>query len=113
MQTVNIRQAKTHLSRLVDKAVKGEIWPAGDSERSPDRLRALIEDEQNELFSAPTASGKSRSAMRKAPIFAPIPRCSENALLQDVYVELPINGEHALAIAAHSGRSTRILWTVY
>jgi len=26
MQEVNVRQAKTHLSRLVDKAVKGEAF---------------------------------------------------------------------------------------
>lgn len=77
------------------------IWAAGDSERLPDRLRALIEDEQNELLFSPASLWEiAINQAQSRPDFRADPSMLRERLLQNGYVELPINGEHALAIAA-------------
>ncbi len=77
------------------------IWAASESERLPPRLRALIENEHNELLFSPASlweiaikHSQGRSNFRADPSIL------RERLLQNGYVELPINGEHTLATVA-------------
>ena len=45
MQTVNIHEAKTHLSRLVDRAAKGESFVIAKSGQPMVKVVALSQDE--------------------------------------------------------------------
>ena len=76
------------------------IWAAGDSGRLPDRLRALISDEQNELLFSPASLWEIVIKQAQSrPDFRADPAMLRERLLQNGYIELPINGEHTLAIA--------------
>ena len=75
------------------------LWAAGEPEKLPDQARAIIEDENVELwFSAGSIweiaikHGLGRADFRVDP------RLLRRGLLENAYVELPVSGAHAAAI---------------
>ena len=81
MKTINIHEAKTHLSRLIDQAVKG--------------------DPGNELLFS--AAGMWEIAIKSGlgrEDFLVNARLLRRGLLDNGYEELPIKSEHALATDA-------------
>ncbi|PTM93623.1 type II toxin-antitoxin system VapC family toxin [Mycoplana dimorpha] len=76
------------------------IWAAGDIAAMPKSVRAIIEDERNVLLFSPASiwetaikHGQGRSDFRADP------RTLHQRLLDNGYLELPINSEHAIRIA--------------
>ncbi|WP_086999069.1 type II toxin-antitoxin system VapC family toxin [Rhizobium sullae] len=76
------------------------IWAAGDIGAIPNRIKALIEEEQNELLFSPASiwetaikHGQGRTDFQADPYIL------RYRLLENGYCELPINSEHAIAIA--------------
>jgi PIN domain nuclease of toxin-antitoxin system len=76
------------------------IWAAGDIDLLPADVRLLIEDTGNELLFSPASiwetaikHGLGREDFRTDPFVL------RYRLLENGYIELPINSEHAIAIA--------------
>jgi len=76
------------------------IWAAGDIDLLPKNIRPLIEEVNNELLFSPASiwetaikHGTGRGAFQADPFVL------RYRLLENGYVELPINSEHAIAIA--------------
>ncbi|WP_426239665.1 type II toxin-antitoxin system VapC family toxin [Pararhizobium sp. DWP1-1-3] len=66
----------------------------------PDNVRRLIEDESGELlFSPPSIWETAIKHGRRRDDFRTDPLSSRYRLLENGYIELPINSEHAIAIA--------------
>ncbi|WP_348626622.1 type II toxin-antitoxin system VapC family toxin [Rhizobium sp. R711] len=92
------RRTVSRMRLLLDTHIL--IWVAGDSGRLPDRLRALISDKQNELLFSPASLWEIVIKQAQSrPDFRADPTMLKERLLQNGYVELPINGEHTLAFA--------------
>ena len=49
MQTINIHQAKTHLSRLIDQAVKGESFVIAKAGKPLVKVTSLDAPEHNQM----------------------------------------------------------------
>ena len=67
MRTVNIHEAKTHLSRLLEEAVKGEpfiIAKAGKPSRIFAKLNAVTEKDLLSALRAIRGSGRRRPGSR-------------------------------------------------
>lgn len=76
------------------------LWAAGDSALLPGAFRAAIEDVENELlFSAASIWEIAIKQVQGRPDFRADPHVLRQRLLENGYGELPINGEHALAVA--------------
>ena len=76
------------------------IWLAADIGLIPARLRSLIEDSENELLFSPASIWETAIKQGKGrPDFQADPYLLRTLLLENGYIELPINGEHAIAIA--------------
>lgn len=76
------------------------IWAAGDINLLPHDVRLLIEDGSNDLLFSPASiweiaikHGLRRDDFRTDPFVL------RYRLLENGYIELPINSEHAIAIA--------------
>jgi len=77
------------------------IWLAADIDLIPARLRSLIEDSGNELIFSPASIWETAIKQGKGrPDFQADPHLLRTLLLENGYTELPINGEHAIAIAS-------------
>ncbi len=63
MQTVNIHEAKTHLSKLIDKAVNGEPFIIAKAGKPLVKVTAILMDEE--------APKKRRIGFLKEPISVP------------------------------------------
>jgi PIN domain nuclease of toxin-antitoxin system len=76
------------------------IWAAGDIARLTTPIRSLIEDEQNELLFSPASIWETAIKHAQARSdFRADPYVLRYRLLANGYIELPINSEHAIAIA--------------
>jgi PIN domain nuclease of toxin-antitoxin system len=76
------------------------IWLAADIGLIPAHLRSLIEDAGNELLFSPASIWETAIKQGKGrPDFQADPYLLRTLLLENGYIELPINGEHAIAIA--------------
>lgn len=75
------------------------LWAAGRVARLPEAAKALIGDSHNTLvFSAASMWEIAIKRSLGRPGFATDGRLVRNALLAHGYQELPITGEHALAV---------------
>jgi PIN domain nuclease of toxin-antitoxin system len=76
------------------------LWAVGVSRRLSPAARNLIEDSNNELWfsSASLWEIAIKSATRRED-FQVDPRLVRRTLLNNGYIELPVTGEHALAVA--------------
>ncbi|MEO7689789.1 MAG: type II toxin-antitoxin system VapC family toxin [Sphingomonas sp.] len=76
------------------------LWALEDSPRLSAAARALIEDEENILlFSAISmAEVAIKNALRR-PDFEIDPHIVRRTLMDDGYLELPLTGAHAVAVA--------------
>ncbi len=76
------------------------IWAAGGAGLPPEATR-LIEDPANALFFSVASIGETaiKHALKRAD-FATNPVVLRRQLLDNDYAELPILGQHALAVAA-------------
>jgi len=102
MRTVNIHAAKTHLSRLVDQAAKGE--PVVIAKAGKPLVKVVALD-------APQAGQVKRLGLLAGQIAVPViklglgredlrvdPRLLRRGLLDNGYSEPPIHSEHVVAI---------------
>jgi PIN domain nuclease of toxin-antitoxin system len=77
------------------------LWLAGNSERLPSDVLDLVEDPDVEaLFSAISLLEISIKHALGRPDFQIDPSILRRRLLEEGYVELPVFGEHAVAVAA-------------
>lgn len=75
------------------------IWLAIDSERLPSRAREIVGDDANDLvFSTASIWEIAIKATLQRADFAVDARLLRRALLDNGYRELPVFGEHALAV---------------
>lgn len=75
------------------------LWAAGEPEKLPDQARAIIEDENVELwFSAGSIWEIAIKRGLGRADFRADPRLLRRGLLENAYVELPVSGAHAAAI---------------
>ena len=76
------------------------LWAAGEPEKLPPTARALIENEVNDLlFSAASLWEVAIKSGLGRGDFTLDPRLLRRGLLDNGYGELPITGEHAVAVA--------------
>jgi PIN domain nuclease of toxin-antitoxin system len=76
------------------------LWAAGPIERLSRRARELIDDPANELlFSAASLWEVAIKAARRRDDFRIDARLLRRGLLDNLYGELPVTGEHAVALA--------------
>lgn len=76
------------------------LWAAGEPGKLSSAARAVIEDNDNELlFSAASIWEVAIKAGLGRDDFALDPRLLRRALLDNLYSELPVTGEHAAATA--------------
>ena len=77
------------------------LWAAGPSPRLPVEARLLIDDPDNELvFSVVTLWEVAIKSARGRDDFQVDARLLRRTLLNNGYEELPVTGEHAVAIAS-------------
>jgi len=77
------------------------LWVASDRERLSPAAVALIEDEQNILsFSTISLLEVAIKYSLGRPHFQVDPSILRRGLLDNGYVELPVSGEHAVAVAS-------------
>ena len=75
------------------------LWAAGEPGRLPDPARKLIDDPANELiFSAASLWEIAIKRRLGRSEFRADPALLRRGLLDNGYVELPVTGEHAVAI---------------
>jgi len=77
------------------------LWAAGPSPRLSSQARSLIEDPDNELLTSVASLWEIaiKSALKR-PGFAVDASLLRRNLLNNGYEELPVTGEHAVAVAA-------------
>lgn len=76
------------------------IWAVGVSKRLPTEARDLIDDPENELlFSSVNLWEIAIKSSRKREDFQIDVRLFRRTLLNSLYLELPVTGEHAVAVA--------------
>ena len=76
------------------------LWAAGEPDKLSPAARSLIEDENNDLlFSAASLWEVAIKAGLGREDFTLDPRLLRRGLLDNGYGELPITGEHAVAVA--------------
>jgi PIN domain nuclease of toxin-antitoxin system len=76
------------------------LWALANSPSLSRRAQALIEDEANELlFSSISIAEIAIKFALGRPDFQQEPKRVRQTLLDNGYVELPLTGEHALALA--------------
>ena len=76
------------------------LWAAGASPRLSLEARELIDDPDNELtFSVASVWEAAIKFSLRRDVFDADPRVLRRSLLDNNYRELPITGEHALAVA--------------
>jgi PIN domain nuclease of toxin-antitoxin system len=77
------------------------VWAAGPSPRLSSAARRLIEDPSSELLCSVASLWEIaiKTALRR-PDFAVDPRLFRRNLLNNGYTELPVTGEHAVAVAS-------------
>jgi PIN domain nuclease of toxin-antitoxin system len=76
------------------------LWAAGEPDKLSPNARGLIEDEENELlFSAASIWEVAIKSGLGRDDFALDARLLRRALIDNLYRELPVTGEHAAAIA--------------
>ncbi len=90
------------------------LWAAGEPGKLSRAARRLIEDNNNELiFSAASLWELSIKSQIGRDDFQVDPRIFRRALFDNNYIELPITGEHAIAVldlpAIHKDPFDRIL----
>ena len=77
------------------------LWAAGDSDRLPSEVLELVEDpDVQALFSTISLLEISIKHALGRPDFQVDPSVMRRRLLEEGYVELPVFGEHAVAVAA-------------
>jgi PIN domain nuclease of toxin-antitoxin system len=77
------------------------LWAAGPIERLSSDARLLIDDPDNELvFSTASIWEVAIKYSRGRDDFRTDPRLLRRGLLDNLYRELPITGEHAVAVAS-------------
>ncbi len=76
------------------------VWAAGNIGRLPKNIRALIEGDDNELLFSPANIWETaiKHAQGRSD-FQADPYVLRYRLVENGYIELPINSEHAIAIA--------------
>ncbi|HEX4159450.1 MAG TPA: type II toxin-antitoxin system VapC family toxin [Rhizomicrobium sp.] len=75
------------------------LWAAGEPGKLPRAARRLIEDNNNELiFSAASLWELAIKSQIGRDNFQLDPRIFRRSLLDNKYTELPITGEHAIAV---------------
>jgi PIN domain nuclease of toxin-antitoxin system len=76
------------------------LWTAGPDERLSSQARRLVGDPENELlFSVASLWEIAIKASLKRTDFQVDPRLLRRLLLNNGYAELPVTGEHAVAVA--------------
>src|ERR1700736_715698 len=102
MLTVNIHEAKTHLSRRPMKLLLDThllLWAAGSPDRLPAAARELLDDPQNEpVFSSASLREIAIKHRLGRGDFRVDARLLRRGLLDNGYGELPITSEHAVAL---------------
>lgn len=90
------------------------LWAAGTPNKLPSKMRALIEDEHNELFFSVASLWEIaiKNQLGRSD-FSVDPRMFRIALLENGYQEMSITGEHVLFVhdlpALHKDPFDRIL----
>ena len=76
------------------------LWAAGQPQRLPAEARDLIEDARNQLMFSPASLWEVaiKSGLGRADFRADA-RLLRRGLIDNGYAELPITGEHAVAVA--------------
>src|ERR1051325_7025254 len=92
MQTVNIHEAKTHLSRLVDEAAQGEPFVIAKAGRPLVKVMAL------DAPAAPRRLGFLAGEIAVPDDFDRMGEAEIEALFHNGYGELPITSHHAVTI---------------
>ena len=126
METVNVHAAKTHFSRLLDRAQAGQefviamvdthllLWAVASSRRLPKGARTFILDTANELFYSAASAWEVaiKSALRRRD-FKANPTVLVRALAQSGFSELPVTAAHTARVAGlpalHRDRFDRLL----
>lgn len=98
MQTVNIHEAKTHLSRLVEQAAKGEPLVIAKAGKPMVKVMALNAPENELFFSAASLWEIDIKRGLGRDDFQVDARLLRRGLLDNGYSELPIGSEHIVAI---------------
>lgn len=98
MQTVNIHEAKTHLSRLVEQAAKGESFVIAKAGKPMVKVMALNAPENELFFSAASLWEIDIKRGLGRDDFQVDARLLRRGLLDNGYSELPIGSEHVVAI---------------
>ncbi len=98
MQTVNIHEAKTHLSRLVEQAAKGEPLVIAKAGKPMVKVMALNAPENELFFSAASLWEIDIKRGLGRDDFQVDARLLRRGLLDNGYSELPIGSEHVVAI---------------
>lgn len=77
------------------------LWSAGEPSRLPKKVRSLILDNDNDLFFSAASIWEItiKSELGRAD-FDVDPHLLRRGLIDNGYLELPINVEHALAVVA-------------
>ena len=76
------------------------LWAVGSDERLSAKARGLMSDPDNELcFSTASIWEVAIKHSRRRDDFEVDPRLLRRGLLDNLYRELPVTGEHAVAIA--------------
>ena len=77
------------------------LWAAGPDERLPAQARRMMDDVHNELcFSVASIWEVAIKQGRGRDDFRVDPRLLRHGLLDNLYRELPVTGEHAVAIGS-------------
>ncbi len=98
MQTVNIHEAKTHLSRLVEQAAKDEPLVIAKAGKPMVKVMALNAPENELFFSAASLWEIDIKRGLGRDDFQVDARLLRRGLLDNGYSELPIGSEHVVAI---------------
>lgn len=77
------------------------LWAASEPQRLPVRARALLEDEKNQpVFSVASLWEVAIKASLGRDDFKADAALLRRGLIENGYLELPVAGEHAVAVAA-------------
>lgn len=77
------------------------LWAASEPQRLPARARALLEDEKNQpVFSVASLWEVAIKASLGRDDFKADAALLRRGLIENGYLELPVAGEHAVAVAA-------------
>jgi PIN domain nuclease of toxin-antitoxin system len=74
------------------------LWTAEESRRLPKEFITLIEDDENELYFSVASIWEIAIKVRRRPNFEITSGLLRRFLLEHDYNELPVTGEHAVAV---------------